>query len=211
MEITASQVKELRELTGAGMMEAKQALVEAAGDFAKAQELLRKRGAEIAGKKSSRNASEGIVVSYIHGTKLGVLLELNCETDFVAKNEDFKRVAQELALQVAGLNPLYVDRSEIPEEELNTMKSEWAAEVKGKPLDVTEKIIQGKLDKYCSEVCLMDQTFFRDETKTVRDVVNDLVGIIKENIKVGRFVRMPMGHTVRVAEALISSTDGSQE
>jgi elongation factor Ts len=201
MNITASDVKKFRDMTGAGMMEAKQALTDSDGDIEKAKEWLRQRGSEIADKKAERNAVQGLVVSYIHaGGKVGVLLELNCETDFVAKNEEFKKVASELALQVAGMNPLYINSEDVPTEELDAKKAEWKSELEGKPAEVADKIIAGKMDKWLGEVCLMNQPFFRDDSKKAGELIHELVGIIKENIKVGRFVRMPLGGEMTVAQ-----------
>ncbi len=196
MQISAEMVKKLRDMTGAGVMECKTALNEAQGDFEKAVEILRKRGAAVAQKKAGRVTKEGVVTSYIHfNDKIGVLLELGCETDFVARMPEFKELAYNLAKHVAAMNPVYVTREEIPAEVLEKEKEIYLAQLKdsNKPQAVLEKIVQGKLEKFYEEVCLYDQKYIFDDTKTVKQVIDELIGKIRENIRVTRFVRMQIG------------------
>lgn len=196
MQISAEMVKKLRDMTGAGVMECKTALNEAQGDFEKAVEILRKRGAAVAQKKAGRVTKEGVVTSYIHfNDKIGVLLELGCETDFVARMPEFKELAYNLAKHVAAMNPVYVTREDIPAEVLEKEKEIYLAQLKdsNKPQAVLEKIVQGKLEKFYEEVCLYDQKYIFDDTKTVRQVIDELIGKIRENIRVTRFVRMQVG------------------
>ncbi|MFN3282818.1 MAG: translation elongation factor Ts [Pseudothermotoga sp.] len=196
MQISAEMVKKLRDMTGAGIMECKTALNEAQGDFEKAVEILRKRGAAVAQKKAGRVTKEGVVTSYIHfNDKIGVLLELGCETDFVARMPEFKELAYNLAKHVAAMNPIYVTREDIPAEVLEKEKEIYLAQLKdsNKPQAVLEKIVQGKLEKFYEEVCLYDQKYIFDDTKTVRQVIDELIGKIRENIRVTRFVRMQVG------------------
>ena len=194
-EITAELVKELRERTGAGFMDCKKALTEAGGDLDKATAILRERGLAAAAKKSSREAREGLISSYIHtGGRVGVLIEVNCETDFVARTEEFQRLVKDLAVQVAGLAPLYVDRASIPPAELEAKKAELAADetVQRKPENIREQIIAGQLDKWYAQVCLVDQPF-RDEDRTVSELITDRIATIGENIVVRRFTRYALG------------------
>ncbi|MFN4189908.1 MAG: translation elongation factor Ts [Pseudothermotoga sp.] len=196
MQISAEMVKKLRDMTGAGVMECKTALNEAQGDFEKAVEILRKRGAAVAQKKAGRVTKEGVVTSYIHfNDKIGVLLELGCETDFVARMPEFKELAYNLAKHVAAMNPVYVTREDIPAEVLEKEKEIYLAQLKdsNKPQAVLEKIVQGKLEKFYEEVCLYDQKYIFDDTKTVKQVIDELIGKIRENIRVTRFVRMQVG------------------
>jgi len=193
--ITADAVKELRERTGAGMMDCKNALVEADGDIEKAVGLLRERGLAAAAKKAGREAREGIVSSYIHaGGKLGALIEVNCETDFVARTDEFQKLVRDLAMQVVALAPLYVDVERIPEDALAAEKAELADSdaVKGKPAEIQERIIEGQLKKWYQDVCLYEQPF-RDEDRSVRDLVTDAISKIGENIRVRRFSRYALG------------------
>ena len=193
--ITADAVKELRERTGAGMMDCKNALVEADGDLDKAVGLLRERGLAAAAKKAGRDAREGIVSSYIHaGGKLGALIEVNCETDFVARTDEFQKLVRDLAMQVVALSPLYVDIERIPEEALAAKKAELAASdaVKGKPAEILERIVEGQLKKWYQEVCLYEQPF-RDEDRAVKDLVTEAISRIGENIRVRRFTRYALG------------------
>jgi len=195
-EVTSELIKELREKTQAGMLDCKKALVETGGDLEKAAELLRKKGLASANKRVDRVAKEGIIASYIHGNaKLGVLLELNCETDFVARNEDFQGLAKELCMQVAAANPLYVDIEDVPAEELEKEKGIYREQMKdsGKPDNVVEKIIEGKLKKYYSEVCLLEQPYIKDDKVVVRELVKDKIAVYGENITVGRFTRFKIG------------------
>jgi elongation factor Ts len=194
-EITASAVKELRERTGAGMMDCKRALVESDGDVEKAIALLRERGLAAAAKKAGREAREGTIASYIHpGGRLGVLIEVNCETDFVARTDEFQRLVRDLAMQVAGLGPLYVDVDRIPEAELEAKKAALLADeaVQKKPAHIRPQIVEGQLRKWYAEVCLLEQPF-RDTDQTVRDIVTAAVARIGENIRVRRFVRYALG------------------
>ena len=195
-EVSAAMVKELREKTGAGMMDCKKALAEASGDSGKAEEILRKKGLSAAAKKSGRIASEGLVASYIHmGGKIGVLVEVNCETDFVARTEGFQLLVKDLSMQIAASAPLYVRREEVPADvvakELEIFKAQ-ARESK-KPEPIVEKIAQGKLDKFYEQSCLMDQLFVKDDKKKVSDIVTEAVARIGENIQVRRFARFVLG------------------
>jgi elongation factor Ts len=193
--ITADAVKELRERTGAGFMDCKNALVEAGGDIDKAIALLRERGLAAAAKKAGREASEGAISSYIHiGGKVGVLIEVNCETDFVARTDEFQKLVKDLAVQVAGMAPRYVDVDAIPEADLVAKKAELAKSetVKSKPEEIRPKIVEGQLKKWYAEVSLYDQPF-RDEDRTVRELITEAVSKIGENIRVRRFARYALG------------------
>jgi elongation factor Ts len=184
----------LREMTGAGMMDCKAALTEAKNDLKTAQDILRRKGLDIAKKKSAREAKEGQIISYIHsGGKLGVLVEINCETDFVAKNEIFQAFARDIAMQIAAAFPLYVSEQDIPAADLAREKANFEAEVQGKPEAVKEKIIQGKLSKRFEDVCLLNQKFIKDDSKTVQDYVSEAIARIGENIIIRRFVRFEVG------------------
>ena len=190
-DISAGMVKELRERTGAGFMDCKGALVAADGDMEVAVALLREKGLAAAARKSSREALEGLVSSYIHtGGRVGVLIEVNCETDFVARTDEFQRLTRDLAIQVAGLAPLYVDEDRIPPADVEAKKAELlrAEATQKKPESVRLQIIEGQLKKWYSLVCLYDQPF-RDEERTVRDLINDRIATIGENIRVRRFTR----------------------
>ena len=194
--ITASQVQELRQRTGVGMMECKKALEETSGDLEAAIDLLRTRGQAKAAKKASRETSEGLVESYIHlGGKIGVLIEVDCETDFVAKTTDFRELARSLAMQVAAAAPLAVDRegldAEVVEREMGIYRQQ--AEDSGKPAEIVEKIASGKLEKWYQEVCLLDQAYIKDPDRKVSDVVNEAVQRVGENIIVRRFTRFEVG------------------
>ncbi len=194
-EITAELVKELRERTGAGFMDCKKALTEADGDLEQAIALLRERGLAAAAKKAGRDAREGLVSSYIHtGGRVGVLIEVNCETDFVARTDEFQKLVRDLAIQVAGLAPLYVDREGIPAADLEAKKAELLADesVQKKPEAIRPQIVEGQLNKWYSQVCLLDQPF-RDEERTVGDLVTEKVATIGENIRVRRFTRYALG------------------
>ena len=196
MAISAKEVKELREKTGAGIMDCKAALKEAEGDMEKAIEILKKKGIAKAAKKASRVASDGLIGSYIHhGGKIGVLVEVNCETDFVAKTDDFKNLVNEIAMQIAASNPLYVKREDIPEEVLNKEKEVYRAQAleSGKPEKIVDRIVEGKMEKYFKEVCLLEQPYIRDDEKTVKDLINETIAKVGENIVVRRFVRYVLG------------------
>ena len=193
--ITADAVKELRERTGAGMMDCKNALTEAEGDVDAAVALLRERGLAAAAKKAGRDAREGTISSYIHtGGRVGVLIEVNCETDFVARTEEFQKLVRDLAMQVAGLAPLYVDVERIPAEALEAKKAELAESdtAQGKPAEIRAKIVEGQLRKWYQEVCLYEQPF-RDEDRPVKDLITDAISKIGENIRVRRFTRYALG------------------
>ncbi len=195
MAITADAVKELRERTGAGMMDCKRALEETDGDVEKAIALLRERGIASAAKKAGRDAREGLVSSYIHtGGRVGVLIEVNCETDFVARTDDFQRLVKDLAMQVAGLAPIYVDVEDIPAADLEAKKAQLIADpsVQSKPEAIREKIVDGQLRKWYRDVCLLEQPF-RDEDRSVRDLVTEKIATIGENIRVRRFTRYALG------------------
>ena len=193
-EISAKTVKELREKTGAGMMDCKQALAETDGDVEKAVDFLRQKGLAAAQKKSSRVTKEGAIDSYIHaGGKIGVLVEVGVETDFVARSDPFKEFTHDLAMQVAASNPLWVGREEVPDEVIEREKAIYREQAKGKPDNVVEKMIEGKLSKFFADVCLMEQPFVKDPDRTVEQLRTDLVGIIGENVEVRRFVRFQLG------------------
>lgn len=199
--IDAKIVAQLRTMTGAGIVECKKALEEANGDLAAAAELLRKKGIAKAGSKSDRNTSEGLVYAYVHGNgKVGAMIEILCETDFVARTDGFKELCHELALQVAAMNPLYVSADQIPPEVLEKEKSIYAEEFAGssKPAEVVEKILEGKLSKWYSEICLMNQAFIKDEDKTIEDVVKETISKCGENIQVKRFTRFAMESSTQV-------------
>ena len=194
-EISAEAVKQLREQTGAGFMDCKRALQETGGDVEKAVALLRERGIAAAAKKSDRAAQEGLISSYIHtGGRVGVLIEVNCETDFVARTEQFQNLVRSLAIQVAGLNPQWVDVDQIPAEALATKRAELAADpsVASKPAEIQEKILDGQLRKWFKDVVLLEQPY-RDEERSVRELVTESIATIGENIQVRRFVRFALG------------------
>ena len=193
--ISAEAVKDLRERTGAGFMDCKRVLEETGGDIDKAIVLLRERGLAAAAKKAGREAREGLVSSYIHtGGRVGVLIEVNCETDFVARTDQFQKLVRDLAVQVAGLAPRYVDADAIPAVELERKRMELATDpsAAAKPAQIREKIVDGQVNKWLREVCLLDQPF-RDEDRSVRDLVNEKIATIGENIRVRRFVRYALG------------------
>ena len=193
--IAAESVKELREMTGAGFMDCKRALEETGGDVQAAVALLRERGLAAAARKAGREARDGLVGSYIHtGGRVGVLIEVNCETDFVARTDEFQKLVRDLAMQVAGLAPLYVDVDGIPPAELEAKRAELLAdeEVQRKPAEIRERIVDGQLKKWYREVCLLEQPF-RDEERTVRELVTERISTIGENIRVRRFTRYALG------------------
>lgn len=185
-------IKKLREMTLASMMDCRRALEESGGDFEKARVLLEKKGAVLAGKKAGRTAREGVVEAYIHtNRKVGVLVELRCETDFVARNEEFKKLAHEIAMHIAAMNPAYVSEESIPEEVIDAEKNVWREEFQdsGKPPAVIEAIIEGKVKKYAETRVLLHQPYIRDEEKTVEDLINSYITKLGENIRVERFIR----------------------
>ena len=194
-DISAELVKELRERTGAGFMDCKRALTESNGDLDKAILILREKGLAAAAKKSDREAREGLVSSYIHtGGRVGVLIEVNCETDFVARTDEFQKLVRDLAVQVAGLSPLYVDADRIPAEDLAAKQAELLADeaTQKKPENIRAQIVEGQLKKWYSQVCLYDQPF-RDEERSVRDLITERISTIGENIRVRRFTRYALG------------------
>jgi len=196
VNINVNEVQKLRAHTGAGLLAAKKALEEAGGDFAKAVDLLRQRGVKVAAAKGERATGQGLVEAYVHtGGKLGVLVEVACETDFVARTDKFKELAHDLAMQVAAANPLYLEPGEIPAEVIEREKRIYAEQLaaEGKTGPMVEQIIAGKLNKFYQEVCLMQQPFFKDDKKIVADVITEAIAAIGENIKVKRFVRFALG------------------
>jgi elongation factor Ts len=195
-EITAALVKELREKSGAGMMDCKKALTATGGDLEKAMDELRKQGLATAKKKSARVTKDGAVDSYIHaGGKIGVLVEVGVETDFVSRSEPFKEFTHDLAMHVAAAAPIWVTRDEVPDDVIAREKAIYADQVKGKPENVVDKIISGKLEKFFAETCLMEQPFIKDTDRSMEQVRTDLVGVIGENVEVRRFVRFQLGET----------------
>ena len=207
MSISAEMVRKLREETGAGMMDCKSALVEAKGDTEGARELLRKKGLAAAAKKAGRAASEGMVGHYIHqGAKVGVIVEVNCETDFVAKTDDFQSLVKDIAMHVAASSPLYVTKEEVPAEVLVKEKEIYKAQAAaaGKPANVQDKIAEGKLKDYYTQFCLLEQPFVKEPKLTVGQLVQEKIAVIKENIVVRRFVRFKVGEEIageKAAEA----------
>jgi len=193
-DISATMVNELRAKTGAGLMDCKRALVENNGDQTTAAEWLRKKGIASAVKKADRAAKEGIITSYIHlGGKVGVLIEVNCETDFVAKTDEFQALAKDLCMQIAAASPLFVAREQVPAELLEKEKEIAAAQVVGKPAPAVEKIVQGKIDKWYGSVCLLEQPFVKDQNKSVKDFIAENIARTGENMVVRRFVRYAIG------------------
>lgn len=189
-------IAQLREKTGAGIVDVKAALEETNGDMDAAEELLRKKGIAKAGKKSDRVAGEGIVYSYIHGNqKVGVMLELRCETDFVARTEGFTQLAHDIALHIAAMNPLYLDETQVPQELIDKEREIYKAEMAGsnKPEDIMNKILDGKIAKFYTDVCLLKQAFIKEETMTVEDVIKHSIAKMGENIQLKRFVRFHLG------------------
>ena len=187
-------VKQLREKTNAGMMDCKRALEEAGGDMAKAETILRTKGIASAGKKASRVTKEGIVASYIHlQGKVGVLVEVNCETDFVAKNENFRSFVKDITLHIAAAHPLYVSREDVPASLVEAEREIYKAQVKGKPANVVEKIVDGKLDKFYSTVCLLEQGFIKNPDVTIKDLLSSKIAELGENIVIRRFTRYLVG------------------
>ncbi|MCA9948220.1 MAG: translation elongation factor Ts [Anaerolineales bacterium] len=199
MKITTQMVKELRGATGAGVLEAKKALEATNGDYDKAVDLLREKGAARAAKRSHREASEGIIEMYSHpGNRVGVILELNCETDFVARNEQFQTLAHDLALHIAAMNPKYLSREDVDQTELDreteVLKNQALAE--GKPENIVERIVMGRLNKFYEEFCLLDQKFVKDDSLTIQQLITDSIRTTGENIKVRRFARYELGEEI---------------
>ncbi len=202
MSISATEVKDLREMTGAGMMDCKRALEEAAGDLQKAMTVLRKKGiAKAEKKKSTRTANEGMICHYLHPDgKIGVMIELNCETDFVARNEEFLQLGREICMQAAAMNPIALSREEVSEERIEREKEIYREQIKDKPDHVAEKILEGKLEKFYSENCLVDQEWVKDNSVTISELIDKTIGKIGEKITLSRFVRMEVGETADQAE-----------
>jgi len=196
VKITAQMVKELRDKTNAGMMDCKKALGETEGDMEKAVDLLRQKGLAVAAKRADRATSEGVVECYIHaGGKLGVMVEVGCETDFVAKTDGFQDFARDVAMHIAAINPISVNRDDVPAELLEREKEIYTnmALESGKPENIVEKIVTGKLEKYLSEICLMEQKYVKDPDLTIQDLLNELIGKMGENISIKRFARFQIG------------------
>ena len=196
MEITSEKVKELREKTGAGMMDCKKALTESGGDLTRAIEVLRKKGAATAEKRADRATNQGQIEAYIHaGGRIGSMIEVNCETDFVAKTDDFRMLAREIAMQIAAMNPQYITKEQIPQAVIDREMDIYrtVARNEKKPEQVVEKIAAGKLEKFLQEVCLLDQTFIKDSGKTIRDLILDMTAKTGEKISVRRFKRFHLG------------------
>lgn len=196
MKITAQMVKELRDKTNAGMMDCKKALGDTEGDMEKAVDLLRQKGLAVAAKRADRATSEGIVDSYIHaGAKLGVMVEVGCETDFVAKTDDFIKFARDIAMHIAAVNPVSVNRDEVPAEMIDREKEIYTNQAleSGKPENIVEKIVSGKLEKYLSEICLMEQKYVKNPDLSIQDLLNELVAKMGENISIKRFARFQIG------------------
>ena len=197
--VTAAMVKELRELTGAGMMDCKKALTETEGNIEKAVDFLREKGLAAAAKKAGRVAAEGVVETYVHGGgRIGVMVEINCETDFVAKTDDFKSLAHDIALQIAAKNPMVVRREEVSEEVLEHEREVLRAQAlnEGKPANIVEKMIVGRIEKYYKEICLMEQDFIKDPDKTISQLINEKIAKIGENITVRRFTVYQLGEGI---------------
>ena len=202
MNISAKDVKELRERTGAGMMDCKNALVETGGDIEKAIDFLREKGLASAAKKAGRIASEGLVDSYIHGGRIGVLVEVNSETDFVAKTEEFQEFVRDVAMQVAATNPKYVSRDEVDEDEINREKEVLRNQAlnEGKPEKIVEQMVNGRIEKYFEEVCLLDQKFIKNPDVTMEELLNEKISKIGENLKIRRFARFEVGEGLEKRE-----------
>lgn len=199
MEVSSSMVKDLREKTGAGMMDCKKALSETGGNFEKAVDYLRQKGLATAAKRAGRIAAEGRVGSYVHaGGKIGVIVEVNCETDFVAKTDDFQSFAKDVAMHIAASNPLYIQRENVPPEVLEREREIYRAQAReaGKPEKIMEKIVEGKLEKFYSEVCLLEQPFIKDPDLTVQDLLNGLIGKLGEKVEIRRFSRIQVGEGI---------------
>lgn len=195
MAVSIEDIKKLKELTGVGLTDAKGALVEADGDFDKALEAMRKKGLTKAEKKGDREAREGVIDSYVHSGRIGVVVELNCETDFVARLDDFKKLAHEIAMQIAAMSPKYVTEAEIPAEEMERVRSEAMERVKteGKPADIAEKIVEGQVKKHFAEQVLMSQMFILDDKKSVEQYVKENIAKLGENIVIRQFKRIELG------------------
>ncbi|MBZ0154731.1 MAG: translation elongation factor Ts [Alphaproteobacteria bacterium] len=195
MTVSAETIKDLREKTGAGLMDCKRALTDAGGDMERAVDLLRQKGLATAAKKSSRTASEGLIGSYIHMDKIGVLVEVNCETDFVARTDDFRGLVKDIAMHVAAANPQYVSREDVPQDIIEREKDIYRVQVANKPPQVVDKILEGKLEKFYGDVCLLEQVFVKDPEgkQKIKDLITERVAKLGENIVLRRFVRFQLG------------------
>jgi elongation factor Ts len=201
-EVNPTLVKQLRDKTNAGMMDCKRALVESDGDLSKAEDILRKKGIASASKKASRSAKEGLVASYIHlQGKMGVLVEINCETDFVAKTENFRDFVKDITLHIAAAQPLYVSRDQVPPQSIEREREIYRAQVTGKPANIVEKIVEGKMEKFFSSVCLLDQAFIKSQDQTIKDLVASKIAELGENIVIRRFARYGVGEESAAAES----------
>ena len=196
VKVTVNEIKQLREITGLGIMECKKALLESNGDIEKAKKILKKKGMKIAEKKSSRVTQEGVIDSYIHyNNKLGAMIEVNCETDFVSKNEDFLKLVHDIAMHVAAANPLYINRNEISEEIVNEKKKSFFLEAieDGKKKDIAEKIAEQRIEDFFNNCCILEQNFIRNEEITVKELINEAIARMGENIEIRRFIRFAFG------------------
>jgi elongation factor Ts len=201
-EVNPTLVKQLRDKTNAGMMDCKRALVESDGDLSKAEDILRKKGIASASKKASRSAKEGLVASYIHlQGKMGVLVEINCETDFVAKTENFRDFVKDITLHIAAAQPLYVSRDQVPSQSIEREREIYRAQVIGKPANIVEKIVEGKMEKFFGTVCLLDQAFIKNQDQTIKDLVASKISELGENIVIRRFSRYGVGEESPAGEA----------
>jgi len=203
MEINMELVRELREKSGAGIMDCKRALLETTGNVEQASEWLRKKGLATAAKKSSRATKEGVVHSYIHaGGKIGVLVEINCETDFVARTEEFQGFVRDVSMHIAAANPQFVSREQVDQAVLDKEKEVYVAQAKesGKPANVIDKIVEGKIDRFYSDICLIEQPFVKDPEKSIKDVMTGLIAKLGENISIARFARFQLGETAKATE-----------
>jgi len=196
--ISAEMVKDLRDKTGVGMMECKKALTESNGDFEKALDLLRQKGLATASKKAGRTASEGLIESYIHMGKIGTMVEINCETDFVARTDDFRQLAKDIAMHIAAATPVYLSREDVPQDVLEREKEIYKAQVANKPPQVVEKIIEGKLEKFYTDFCLLDQIFIKDtdQKMKIKDLITEKIAKLGENIMIKRYARFQLGEVL---------------
>mgnify|MGYP003958766765 CR=1 FL=1 len=214
MAITAQQVKALRQKTGAGIMDCKEALSKTEGDVEKAEAWLREQGLKTYDKKANRAASEGLVTSYIHpGGKIGVLVEVNCETDFVARTDTFQDFVKEIAMQVAAMNPTYVSRDDVPDDAIEKERAilQAQAEKEGKPPEIAAKIVTGRLRKFYEERCLMDMAYIKEESKTVETLLKEIVAAIGERVEVRRFARYTLGQESTTAESVVETDEDGDE
>jgi len=196
--ISAEMVKDLRDKTGVGMMECKKALTESNGDFEKAVDLLRQKGLATASKKAGRTASEGLIESYIHMGKIGTMIEVNCETDFVARTDDFKQLVKDIAMHIAAATPVYLSREDVPQDVLEREKEIYKVQVANKPSQVVEKIIEGKLEKFYTDFCLLDQIFIKDtdQKMKIKDLITEKIAKLGENIMIKRYARFQLGEAL---------------